>query len=481
MRRAFACLLLLCPVACETQRDTPPAPSLPALTPDSSVRAALRAEGDWTARWRVNIPESWIAVHAHLLAQDLPITLSWIPPDGREPAGESVAEGGQGLLALDRFSMPAIESGDWTLLVRYEGPLPPQTGSRMLAEMPVELSLESFARGAERELEPGRPMRIELGESDCGTHGFWFTVPKGSTRARIDVFASQTDWSLYARHGTSVGKLDARLATRATPLGAETLILGDDEPLPEGRWFLDCVDADLSGDGSGFSILLSFDERPPQQLAQPLPELERPQDPFQAAIASVVEVATEDSVGSGTLVSPLGWVLTNAHGVGNAEEAVISATLEPALPPFESYRARVEWRAEELDLALLRIHSGYYGQPLPEAYRFPCATLGDPEQVLEGDALWMVGYPRTGGSQNRVPRHLTHGVLSGLEAYAGLVRMKSDAAIYLGNSGGAIFDAQARLVAVPTSMVEFSSGQTAFLHPWTWIPEDWQIRVGLRR
>jgi S1-C subfamily serine protease len=72
-------------------------------------------------------------------------------------------------------------------------------------------------------------------------------------------------------------------------------------------------------------------------------------------------------------------------------------------------------------------------------------------------------------------------VLSGLEAFAGLVRMKSDAAIYLGNSGGAIFDSEARLVAVPTSMVEFSSGQTAFLHPWTWIPEAWQAKVGLRR
>jgi S1-C subfamily serine protease len=476
MRHAFALSALLLSGACQEQRAT-----LPVLTADSNVRATLNASGDWTARWRVTIPENWIAVHAHLATQDLPVSLSWIPPDGHEPAGDSRIEGGLGWLALDRFSMPAIASGDWTLLVRYEGPVPPQTGARMLEALPVELSMESFATGNERELRAGTALAVEPAELDSGTHGFWFEVPPGTARARVDIHDTQIDWSLYARHGASVGKLDAHLATRATPLGAETLILGDDEPLPEGRWHLDCVDADLSGDGSGFSILLSFDERPPQQLAQPLPRLEHPQDPFQAAIASVVEVATEDSVGSGTLVSPQGWVLTNAHVVGGADEAVISVTLEPALPPIESYRARVEWRDLELDLALLRIHSGYYGQDLPEDYRFPCATLGDPEQVLEGDALWMVGYPRTGGSQNRVPRHLTHGVLSGLEAYAGLVRMKSDAAIYLGNSGGAILDAEARFVAVPTSMVEFSSGQTAFLHPWTWIPPEWQTKAGLRR
>jgi len=455
------------------------APDLPELEPGLPVPLALSAVEGWSSRWRVEVPAEWIALELGCESEDLPLELHLYPASDPLDLSSAACEGGLGVLVHNRFTQPAIAPGTWMLEVRYAGPLPPQTGQRMLREIPLTLELRGWTAIAGRELGSATALRVESLPEDCGTHSFWFDVPPGASTARIDLFETSVDWSLYARAGRPVGGLDEELATRATPLGAETLLLGDDEPLSPGRWYLDVVDADRSGDGRGFSIRLSLGTAAPAELAGPLPVWERAEEPFQAAIASVVEVATEDSVGSGTIVNESGWVLTNAHVLGAAESATISVTLDPALPPVESFRARVEWSDAQLDLALLRIERGYYGQPLPAGYRLPAAQLGDPEQVLEGDPLWMVGYPRTGGSQNRVPRHLTHGVLSGLEAYAGLVRLKSDAAIDLGNSGGAIFDSEARLVAVPTSMVEFSSGQTAFLHPWTWIPAEWRARAGL--
>lgn len=470
--RRFALALLACGACAPGEQPV-------SLEPGRFMSLELQRANRWRQSVEVRVDPGWLAVHAAVEGADLPMSLRWIPPDEEQPALETFLEGGVAMLPLNRFSFPAIEPGIWTLEVRYDGVLPPQTGSRMLASIPATISVRPFKMPEPRELTPGQALHIEALEPDCGTHGFQFDVPPATARVRIDIYGTTTDWSLYARRGAPVGTLDEALATRATPLSAETLILGDDEPLMSGRWYLDCVDADLSGDGSGFSILLSLEERAPALLQQPLPLIEADEDPFAAASACVVEVATEDSVGSGTLVGPRGFVLTNAHVVGTASQAVISVTLDPANPPVESFRATVEWRDHDLDLALLQLRSGYYGQELPAGYRLPHARLGDPEQVFEGDPLWMVGYPRTGGSQNRVPRHLTHGVLSGLEAYDGLVRLKSDAAIYLGNSGGAVFDSEARLVAVPTSMVEFSSGQTAFLHPWTWVPPEWRERAGL--
>src|SRR6185436_17888125 len=118
-------------------------------------------------------------------------------------------------------------------------------------------------------------------------------------------------------------------------------------------------------------------------------------------------------------------------------EVVVSVSFDPRLPPVETYRGRVERTDTRLDLALVRITSGFYGQPLPPGYRFTTVELGSVPALQIGDPLWLVGYPSTGGMGSRVTIHCTHGVLSGFDRTDFGLLLKTDAEINSGNSGGA--------------------------------------------
>ena len=54
-----------------------------------------------------------------------------------------------------------------------------------------------------------------------------------------------------------------------------------------------------------------------------------------------------------------------------------------------------------LDLALLRIETDLYGRPLEDGLRFPTVELHDAWPPQLGTALWVLGYPLTGGTGTR--------------------------------------------------------------------------------
>jgi S1-C subfamily serine protease len=99
--------------------------------------------------------------------------------------------------------------------------------------------------------------------------------------------------------------------------------------------------------------------------------------------------------------------------------------------------------------------------------------MGDADGLDVGDPIWLVGYPSTGGQGSRVTITCTRGVVSGFEASDFGYVIKTDAEITSGNSGGAALDDEGRLVGVPTSLVELGSGQLAFVHPLSAMPEEW--------
>ena len=78
------------------------------------------------------------------------------------------------------------------------------------------------------------------------------------------------------------------------------------------------------------------------------------------------------------------------------------------------------------DLALVRITSGYYHQPLPKGYRFPAIPLGDPAKMEIGDTVTTLGFPEIGSTTGRGSVTLTRGVISGFEKTEAGLLMKAD-------------------------------------------------------
>jgi S1-C subfamily serine protease len=308
-------------------------------------------------------------------------------------------------------------------------------------------------------------------------------VPEGATALRLDLFAVSSDLDLYARRGAPMIDFDEHTAFSEHVWGHETLVLDrDSDPaLRPGEWYVDVVDAFVSERPLAFRILATLDAAVPEQL-RALPQLggAPAPGPLGRALQAVVELATDEGLGSGTLLSSDGWILSNAHVTGDDLEAdiVVSLPLDPTLPPREAFRARLVRVDRERDLALVKIDAGLYGQELPSDYALPSLELGDPLRLAIGDPLWLVGYPATGGTGSRVSISATRGILSGFERADFGVVLKTDAEITEGNSGGAAVDERGLLVGIPSSTVESGSGQIGYVHPVTALPPEWRALVG---
>jgi Do/DeqQ family serine protease len=149
----------------------------------------------------------------------------------------------------------------------------------------------------------------------------------------------------------------------------------------------------------------------------------------------------ESSLGSGVIVSPSGYVLTNHHVVDGAEEITV------ALLDGRSAAASVVGADPETDLAVLRV--GLEG--------LPAVTFGDSEALQVGDVVLAIGNPAGLGHT------VTMGIVSatgrsqlGLSTFENFIQ--TDAAINPGNSGGALIDARGRLVGVNTAIFSETGG-----------------------
>jgi Do/DeqQ family serine protease len=153
--------------------------------------------------------------------------------------------------------------------------------------------------------------------------------------------------------------------------------------------------------------------------------------------------ATQQQVGlgSGVIVSPEGYLLTNHHVVEDATE------IEVQLADGRQTRARVVGSDLETDIAVLKI----------ELDALPVIALGDVRALRVGDAVLAIGNPFNVGQT------VTAGIVSALDRNsAGQSRfqnfIQTDAAINPGNSGGALVDAQGALVGINTAIFSRSGG-----------------------
>ena len=149
-------------------------------------------------------------------------------------------------------------------------------------------------------------------------------------------------------------------------------------------------------------------------------------------------------MGSGTIVSDDGYILSNYHVVAHAD------SIQVTLADRRTYRAKVIGFDSLIDIALLKV----------EAQGLPTVQLADSDLLQIGDWVLAIGHPLGMGST------LTHGIVSALGRQAGVFNPRSDeenryaiesfiqtnAVINPGNSGGPLLDLQGRVVGINTAI-----------------------------
>ena len=163
--------------------------------------------------------------------------------------------------------------------------------------------------------------------------------------------------------------------------------------------------------------------------------------------------------GSGTIVSPNGYILTNAHvakpsafGYGEEDPSfmVVGMIEQEDKAPVYSYAAEVVAADGFLDLALLHIIGTVDGDKInPDELNLPYVELGSSDSMRVGDHISIFGFPGIGGETIT----FTSGNFAGWtseDQVGDQAWMKLDATIAGGNSGGMVADDSGRIVGVPT-------------------------------
>src|SRR5580704_11734551 len=149
----------------------------------------------------------------------------------------------------------------------------------------------------------------------------------------------------------------------------------------------------------------------------------------------------EDSLGSGVIVSPDGYILTNNHVIDGATDVRVTFGDKRQL------KAKIVGADPKTDIAVLKV----------EGTDFPAITIGDSSKVQVGDYALAIGDPFGVGQT------VTMGIISamnrgnlGIEDYEDFIQ--TDAPINPGNSGGALVNDRGELVGINTAILSHGSG-----------------------
>ncbi|HEV2488905.1 MAG TPA: DegQ family serine endoprotease [Candidatus Acidoferrales bacterium] len=145
----------------------------------------------------------------------------------------------------------------------------------------------------------------------------------------------------------------------------------------------------------------------------------------------------EQSLGSGVIVNPDGYIITNNHVVANATDVEVTTRDK------KQYKATIVGKDPATDIAVLKIN----------ASNLPTLTLGDSSKLEVGDVVFAIGDPFGIGET------ATMGIVSAtgrsmggqIERYEDFIQ--TDAAINPGNSGGAMIDLHGNLVGINTAII----------------------------
>lgn len=198
------------------------------------------------------------------------------------------------------------------------------------------------------------------------------------------------------------------------------------------------------------------------------------------------------STGSGVLIDPRGYVLTNLHVVGRTRpgqgglpgsffgdgQRVQIATVDDARTTTQPrWLARVVRADVGLDLALLRIVSTIDGAPLPRGTTFSTVEIAPTSSLVPGAPVWAFGFPLNLRTINVTGGHATGFQMN---TSGDVAWIRTDADFNPGNSGGLLADQRGRLVGVPTAVVRAREmlASIELARPAERIPPAWLEALG---
>ncbi|CAB5690007.1 MULTISPECIES: S1C family serine protease [Comamonas] len=167
----------------------------------------------------------------------------------------------------------------------------------------------------------------------------------------------------------------------------------------------------------------------------------RSNDPWFQFFFGDVGPQQQTGLGSGVIVSPAGYILTNNHVVEGADQIAVT------LADGRMANASIIGTDPETDLAVLKV----------ELDKLPVIVLGNSDHAVVGDTVLAIGNPFGVGQT------VTSGIVSalgrkelGINTFENFIQ--TDAAINPGNSGGALVDVNGNLLGINTAIYSRSGG-----------------------
>lgn len=144
--------------------------------------------------------------------------------------------------------------------------------------------------------------------------------------------------------------------------------------------------------------------------------------------------------GSGFIVSPDGYILTNTHVVKDADEVTVNLT------DRREFKAKVIGTDDRTDVALIKI----------EASDLPTVHIGDPAKVKVGNWVAAIGSPF--GLENTVTAGIVSAKSRTLPSDAYVPFIQTDVAVNPGNSGGPLFNLQGEVIGINSQIYSRTGG-----------------------
>nr|MDA3949504.1 serine protease [Spirochaeta sp.] len=383
-------------------------------------------------------------------------------------------------LRLNRISDPALTSGPLSVEIAYQYNVPPRVSGETLTEIPFELTVHAAIPEVTAILRPGDTRTGRLQPDDGMISLYRIDVPPGTQALRLDISESDADVDLFLNRDTPAIDPFSAAYWAQSVRSSEVLVVepSSDPPLRPGTYYATVIDQLSDTYPADYRISVHDRSDAPEHLLRPI----RPTtatNPRDRPLQATVEVLTFSGGGSGVVVHPDGYILTNRHVVladsgDPAEEITVGISENYARPPEARYLAEVVEISVERDLALLKIVSGRYGEPIPAGTEFVFLEPRFSPVPEIGDDLRFVGYPSIGGTGSRASITYTRGTVAGYQDVPFGRLIKTDAEINEGSSGGAAIDADRRLIGLPTEVVGLDAGQLAYIYPMAAIPRSWR-------